>query len=116
MSKVYSIWSKLFLGAAVAASLAATAAPARAQTADKMQVNARDLDLRTLSGQAELRHRVAVAARKLCGPPEIPGSIYFDSYNQCVQDTIRSSNQQVASLIAAERGDTMYAAAVLVGQ
>ena len=101
----------LFLGMALAALVSASV-PARAE--DEVQVSASDLDLRTFSGQAELRQRVVKAARKVCAPAELRGSAYYDYYNDCVKKTAAKAEAQVQSLIASSRANTFYVAALLL--
>ena len=102
----------LALGLAGAMSMAQAARAAD----DEIQVSASDLDLRSFTGQAELRHRIARAARKLCGPAESRGSDFYDFYADCVKQTQAKAEPQVRSLIAAARGNSLYVAALLVNR
>jgi UrcA family protein len=104
--------SALFLSLALA-GLALASVPARAAD-DETQVSARDLDLRTFAGQDELHHRVARAAKRVCGPAELRSSTFYDYYNDCVKKTEARAESQVQSLIAAARSNSVSVAALLV--
>ena len=69
-------------------------------------VSASDLNLRTSAGQAELRHRVALAALKVC-----VAAWDGDLPSDCAWQARRGAQPQVDALVAAARSDTAVASA-----
>ncbi len=104
----------LFLGLAVA-GLIATAGPVSAyaneRDSDSMTVAARELDLRTPTGAASLRHRVAIAAYNVCAEGKPGDAISSAAFRDCVNAAIRRASRRVETLIAAAQGATMLASA-----
>jgi UrcA family protein len=106
--------SKLFLGAALA-GLIASAAPFTAQADEweraSIKVPAGDLDLRTQSGAAVLRHRVLAAATTVCvrlNPDDAPNTEVF---GMCVNKAVHDAAPQVQALVAAAQGAARLASA-----
>jgi UrcA family protein len=106
--------AKLFLGLAVAGLINAAGtvnAGANERYTDSITVAARDLDLRTHTGAASLRHRVVVAAYKVCERVNPGELINSDAFGECVQEATRHASRQVETLIAAAQGATQMASA-----
>lgn len=104
----------LVLGLAVAAlvmSSAQSGASANERASDTIPVAARDLDLRTHTGAASLRHRVVAAAYKVCEQGNPGVAIHSDAFGDCVNEAVRHASRQVETLIAAAQGTTMLASA-----
>ena len=101
------------LGLAVLAS-AATIAPALAVDATTVTsiVRTADLDLSSEEGRTALQHRIAQAAREVCGAPS---NVHLEGRNaarQCRDETIAAVNAQREQLFAAEaRGKPIVIAA-----
>jgi UrcA family protein len=102
--------AKLFLGLAAAALLAGGAARAADPRAPGIEVSAHDLDLRTQSGEAVLRHRVKIAANKLCGQEDVSVSIVSDAFTSCVRDAVQGATPRVQALVDTARGQDHYVA------
>jgi UrcA family protein len=97
--------------AAFAALGLLAAAPARADDAQTrtLMVRTKGLDLRTASGQAELRVRVAEAAGQVCGPEAKFGDPGYSSYERCLQGALQQASIRVNALIAARTEAARYA-------
>lgn len=111
-SIVYALFSALLT------ALLITAAPAPAQTsAGEAQthvslVATADLDLGTEAGQRQLRHRLARAAREVCGVASDADLRGKKEVRKCRSEAIaRASEQSDALLAAAERGAAIAIAA-----
>ena len=105
----HSYTAKAFAAAAIVGLIAA-AAPARAddvQTRTQV-VRVGTLDLRTAGGQTMLRHRVTLAARKVCGPVETFGTPGYGPYESCLERAQQQATIRVNDLIA---GKTVVAPA-----
>ncbi len=99
-----------FFGLTVAALMAGGAARAAAVQAPAIEVSAHDLDLRTRSGEAVLRHRVRMAASKLCGQADASVSIVSDAFTSCVRDVVQGATPRVQTLVDTARGQDHYVA------
>lgn len=87
----------------------AVAMPAWPQSATRTAtIRTVDLDLSSTAGQAKLRHRVGLALESLCGS-------YANAPDPGEQDLItacrKTATADIASAIAARRGDTRLASA-----
>ena len=98
--------------AALAAVGLLAAAPARADDAQTrtLMVRTKGLDLRTASGQAELRVRVAEAAGQVCGPEAKFGDPGYFSYETCLQGAVQQASIRVNALISAKTEAARFAA------
>jgi UrcA family protein len=94
--------NRWFLSLALAALVATAAMPA-ARAADantvSLRVSAADLDLRTSAGQATLRHRIAVAALKVC-----EAAMDGDMLEDCPWQARHRAAPQVNAMIASAEG------------
>jgi UrcA family protein len=85
------------------------AAPAIAQTADQPEiavslVRTADLNLTTESGQRQLDHRIANAAREVCGTASDVDVEGKNEVRKCRDETLARAQLQKASVLAADRG------------
>jgi len=106
--------TQLFLGLALAGlltSVGTVGARANDRATDSISVSARDLDLRTHTGAATLRHRVIVAAYKVCERGNTADPLDSDAFGECVREAVRHVSQQVDTLIAAAQGGSQMASA-----
>jgi UrcA family protein len=114
MLHVHNGRAKFFLGLALVGLInAAGTATARAndRQSDSIPVAARDLDLRTRTGAAMLRHRVVIAAYKVCEATNPGDQIDSDAFSACVREAVQHASQQVETLIAAAGGGSVIASA-----
>jgi UrcA family protein len=103
-----------FFAAAALALLAATpvfaaGVPGPAAVTTTLSVPTGDLDLRTDAGDATLRHRVRVAAHKVCGEAARMGDPDYDSYASCVEQAEQTALATSDTLIASVRSGIRFA-------
>jgi len=97
---------------AIAGLLAIAAAPARAddgQTTTKT-LKIATTDLRSPAAQADLRHRVHLAARAVCGPVEAFNAPDYASYAQCMTSAEHNALRHVDALVAKAGANAQFAA------
>jgi UrcA family protein len=97
---------------ALAAGIASVGAPAFSEPSQGLstQISYRDLDLATSAGQAELQHRVRIAARTLCtstGPDLTSGEAL-----KCENQAVARSAEMQQRVIAAAQARTVTIASV----
>ncbi len=100
MKQAHGYTSKLLLVFALASLIFSTAARAADEPSYDLAVNARNLDLCAQAGEAQLRHRVAVAAYKACIAVEPGESLSSDAFDDCVRTALRQAKPLVAALVA----------------
>ena len=86
------------------------AAPALAETppANVSYVQTADLDLSNTADQRTFDHRIAQAAREVCGKPSDADLVGQNKARECRQDVIaRTSSERGALVAAAGRGATI---------
>ena len=114
MFQVSNTRAKMFLGLVLAGLLTSAgtvSARANDRKTDSIHVAARDLDLRTQTGASTLRHRVLVAAHKVCDRLGQGDPMSSDAFAECVRETAHTASQQAETLIAAAQGPSQLAAA-----
>jgi UrcA family protein len=97
---------------AIVGLLAIAAAPARAddgQTTTKT-LRLTTTDLRSPAAQAELRHRVHLAARAVCGPVEAFTSPDYASYARCMTSAEQNALRHIDALVARAGANAQFAA------
>lgn len=106
---------RIFRIASFAASLSLSLAPlaAAAPTGERnsvaLQVSTAGLDLTQPSDQARLRHRVSVAASKLCAQVTGAASLTDPGFETCFHQAAAEGRQQAEMRIAAAQGNAMVA-------
>jgi UrcA family protein len=93
------------LSACVAAPAFANVGPAARITITSAAVKTSDLDLRSPSGERELRHRVAKAVRHACRVTDIETGHRVMSHDarNCLANARASADRQVAALLSDEQ-------------
>ena len=89
---------------AVAAMLLSISTPAMAEpylTTGKINVDYRDLDLSSATGQVRLQNRVDVAIRDLCGAPVFGTRDEAEMLKICRDEARANAVPQVRSIVAA---------------
>jgi UrcA family protein len=91
--------------------ISSSAVTARANDMDSnsIGVTARDLDLRTTRGAATLRHRVIIAAYKVCERGDMANPFASDAFRDCVREAVHNVSHEVETLISAEQGANQIA-------
>jgi UrcA family protein len=84
-------------------------APATGQNTVALHVNTAGLDLTQTKDQASLRHRVAVAASKLCSQVTGATSPTDPGFDACFHQANAEGRQQADIQIAAAQGGSMVA-------
>lgn len=97
------------LGLLAATPVFAAGAPGPDATTATVQVPTGDLDLRTDAGAATLRHRVRLAAHKVCGEPARMGDPEYASYATCIEQAEQGALKTSDSLIASVRSGLRFA-------
>jgi UrcA family protein len=82
----------------IAAPVAATAGAPAVDTRTTL-VSVADLDLAKPADQAVLRHRIVIAAHKVCGDVT-PGDALSPGYTACIENAKANADMQVQSEIA----------------
>jgi UrcA family protein len=109
--------NRTFRIASFAASLSlslaplAAAAPASAPDSVALQVSTDGLDLTQQSDQARLRHRVSVAASRLCAQVTGATSLTDPGFEACFHQAAAEGRQQAEVRIAAAQGSALVATA-----
>jgi len=102
-------------GAAVLALLASAVLPAVAATDDAdpgafvRSVSSKGLDLTTTAGQAMLRHRVDVAAHKVCEAAIAADGLGSAGFTDCFLAAAANGRRQAETRIAVARSRAMLA-------
>jgi UrcA family protein len=91
------------------ANPAAAATPATDSSMVELHVSTVGLDITKPADQALLRHRIAVAAAKLCAMVNDGAGLGEDSFNDCFQRTAGETRRQADAQIAALQSKAMVA-------
>jgi UrcA family protein len=79
--------------------------------ADSVLVPTTGLDLRSAAGASGLRHRVRIAAVKLCDAVMPTQPLGSDAVVDCTSESVRGATPQMDSMIAEARSSRSYAEA-----
>ena len=102
----------IVLGSALITGAAIKAVPAMAQEPEQATkvsfVRTADLDLRSPVGQRQLDHRLANAAREVCGEASDVDVVGKNEVRRCRDETLAKANADRGSILAAAgRGGTI---------
>ncbi len=79
------------------------------QLAEQMRVRTADLDLAAPADQATLRHRVRLAARKVCAKLSVGEALTTDAFLVCYTDALHNALGEADQRIAAAQDATRLA-------
>jgi UrcA family protein len=89
---------------------AAAMEPATDRSTVELRVSTSGLDLTKAADQALLRHRIAVAASKLCAMVNHTASLTDEGYDACFQKAAAEARRQADAQIAALQSKAIAAA------
>jgi UrcA family protein len=109
MSQAHAYKFKMFAGLAMAGMLLSGAACAADQPKGGVVISVQDLNMRAGGAKAKLRHRVWVAAYKVCSAADLGVPIGSDAFIECLRGAVRGVAGPVDALVARLDGNGQVA-------
>lgn len=95
--------------AAILATLSVVNASTAATEPTTVLVPYADLDLASSAGQAELDHRILVAARRACDEPRLPSAAQQTRISECTKAARTGAQHAVREAVASRKASTELA-------
>jgi UrcA family protein len=109
MFRAKACMPKMFLSLALAGMLLSGSARAAEQSSEGVAVSVQDRDLSASGAEAKLRHRVLVAAYKVCSAVDPSAAIGSDAFIECLQAARRDAADSVSALVGRYNANRQFA-------